>query len=99
MGYIRIIKKGLKKLSKKVANWLVELSLPKSDWKHLVDPSERRDDLAHQDTFSKIRRRLVDEYGMTWKQSTEFASKSIKLPSEERFTDVDEIIKDEGAYD
>lgn len=82
-----------------MANKLVEIAIGKSKWKHLVDPSERRDDLAHTSAFSQIRRQMVDDYGMTWKQATEFASHSIKLPEAERFDDVDEIIKDFGAYE
>lgn len=73
--------------------------MPKSKWKHLVDPSERRDDLAHTDTFSRIRRRIVDDYGVPWDMATEIAHDQIKLPEEERYEGVNEIIKDEGAYD
>jgi len=86
---------ALKSLREKIANKLVEYALPKSYWKDLVDPSERRDDLAHRDGFSNFRRRLVDDYGMDWQQATEFGRKSIELPESERFDDVNEIIKDE----
>lgn len=44
-------------------------------------------------------RRAIDDFGMTRKQAQEFMSKSIKMPEEERFDDVNAIIKDEGAYD
>ena len=73
----------------------MELALPKSDWEHLVDPSERRDDLAHTDDFSNFRRRLVDDYGMDWQQATEFGRASLEMPESERFEDVNEIINDE----
>ena len=45
-----------------------------------------------------MRRRCVDDYGMTHKQATEFMAYSISLPEEERFDDVDAIIKEEGDY-
>lgn len=77
---------------------MVEIAIGKSKWKHLVDPSERRDDLLHQTHFDKMCRRLVDDTGMTWKQSREFMSKSIALPEAERFDDVNAIIKEEGDY-
>ena len=99
MGFTFWIKTQLKKVGRKIANKLVEYALEKSKWRHLVDPSERRDDPAHQDTFSRIRRRIVDDFGTTWKQATDLASESIKMDEGDRFDDINEIIKDEGAYD
>lgn len=90
--------RALKKVRTKLANKLVQHYIPKSRWAHLVDASERKDDLGHQKRFDKMRRRGVDEFGLTWKQSTELFEKSLKLPEEERFSDVDAIIKDEGDY-
>lgn len=99
IGYIAIIKGALKALRKKVANKLVEIAIGKSRWAHLVDPSDRRDDLAHQDVWNRIVRRGVDDFGLTRKQSQELFSKSLKMKPEERFDDVNDIIKDEGLYD
>lgn len=77
---------------------MVEIAIGKSRWAHLVDPSERRDDLAHQKTFDIICRRGVDDLGMTWKQSREFFAKAISLPEEERDERADAIIKEEADY-
>ena len=44
-------------------------------------------------------RQCIDDFGMTRKQAQEFMSHSIKLPEAERFDDVDDIIKDFGAYE
>ena len=73
--------------------------LEKSKWKHLVDPTERRDDLTHQDNFSLIRRQFVDDFGMTWQQATEFAHHTLQLTEAEMYDDVYDIVKDFGAYE
>ena len=77
----------------------MEIAIGKSKWKHLVDPSERRDDLQHVSDFSKIRRQFVDDFGMTWKQATEFAQHTLTLTEAEMYDDVYDIVKDFGAYE
>lgn len=99
MGIFAVISTALKSVREKIANKLVEYFLEKSKWKDLVDPSERRDDLQHQDDFSIIRRQFVDDFGMTWKQATEFAHHTLTLDKSEMFDDVYDIVKDFGAYE